>query len=120
VREAIHLARAEHEAAAQLERILPQVMLPVAGRSRTLARGLVFGAQQVQQVGAAKPNRPVGDALFVNQQRKPDAGLIAKDARIIPVTESDSSQIGAQLAEGGLVFAQLRDVLAAKDSPVVP
>jgi hypothetical protein len=39
---------------------------------------------------------------------------------IILVTQPDGGQAGAFMVELGLVFAQLRDVLAAEDSPIVP
>jgi hypothetical protein len=58
-------------------------------------------------------------ALRVHQQRKADARLFAKDARVVPVTQADSGELCVFLAEGRFVFAQLRDVLTAEHSTVV-
>ncbi len=62
----------------------------------------------------------VGDPFAIDQQRKRDAGLLAKPAGIVHVAQSDRRQPGSGLLEFGFVFAQLRDMLAAEDSTVMP
>ena len=58
--------------------------------------------------------------MFVNQEREIDAGLFAKLGSVDAVAEADCSEGGSFAAEGRIVLAQLRDVLTAEDSPVVP
>ena len=63
---------------------------------------------------------PVGLALRVDEQREGDPGLLAERAGVRGVPEADRRQAGAPRPELGLVVAQLRDVLPAEDSAVVP
>jgi hypothetical protein len=56
-------------------------------------------------------------AVLINQQGEGDAGLFAKLARIVTVTQPDCRQSGALLAK--FLLAQLRDMLSAEDSAVV-
>ena len=116
----VHIARPKHKAAPKLKGIVSQLMLAVAGRTRTLARGLILAPEQVQQVGMAQTRGTIGLALFVDQERKRNASLLPKQARIVCIAQSDSRQVGAPLAESLLVCAQLRDVLTAEDSTIVP
>ena len=95
-------------------------MLLIPGRTRASAALEIVAPKDVKQIGRAQAGDGVSLAMFVDQQGKCDASLFAENARVVAVAETDSSQRSAFVAEGGLVFAQLRDVLAAKDSPVVP
>jgi hypothetical protein len=116
----IHVAGAENKTSPELKRILPQLVLMMSSGSRTFpARGVIF-AQKMQQVCRCEPRNSISAALLVDQQRKRDAGLLAEHVRIMTITQSDGGKRSTFLAEGPLAFAQLRDVLAAKDSPVVP
>jgi len=115
----IHIPRSEHEAAAELKGILSQLILPVASRARAFAARFVFAPQHVQKVGATQTGNAVRLALLIDQEREPNARVLPELARVIRVAESDGRQLGAPLAESLLVFAQLRDVLAAEDSTVV-
>src|SRR5258708_15371264 len=51
---------------------------------------------------------------------KRDTGILPEQTCVMTVPQSDGGKRGTLLAEGLLAFAQLRDVLAAKDSSVVP
>ena len=62
----------------------------------------------------------VRPALLVDQEGECDPGLLAERARVLAVAEPDRRQPGARSAEGLLVLAQLRDVLPAEDSTVMP
>jgi hypothetical protein len=61
----------------------------------------------------------VGFALFVDQQWEGDAGVFPKMASVVEVAQADRDKPGALARKSLLVFAQLRDVLAAEDSAVV-
>jgi hypothetical protein len=50
VRESVHISRPEDEAAAKLKRILPQLVLMMAGSSGTFSRYGVFASQEMQEV----------------------------------------------------------------------
>jgi hypothetical protein len=116
----IHVAGAENKAATQLKGIFPQfVLMMTCGQRASSARGVIF-AQKMQQVRRYEARNSISPALLVDQQRKRDAGLFAERARIMTITQSDGGKRSTFLAEGLLAFAQLRDVLAAKDSSVVP
>ena len=117
--EAVHVAGPEDEAAAKLERILPQLMLVVAPAAGTLARGVVFRPQQVQQVGALQSRGMVGAALLVDQEWEGYAGFFTKHARVCRVAKADRRQIDASIAKFLLVCAQLRDMLTAEDSTIM-
>jgi len=116
----IYVARSEDKAAAQLEGILSQLMLPMATRPRPVAGRLVFAAEHMHQIRVAQTRGAVCLALLVDQQGERNSTVLAKLARVVGVAESYGRQIGSLLAEGLLVCAQLRDVLTAEDSTVVP
>ena len=63
---------------------------------------------------------PVRLALLVNQQLKMDVRFIAESSRVGQVAQADGGQSGPLLQKRLLVIAQLRDVLAAENSAVVP
>ena len=120
VRVPVHVARPEDEAAPELKGIPPRFMLPVAGEPGAVAGGFIVAPKHVQKVCAAQAGGVVRQPLLVDQQRKRNARILPKQARVGCVAESDGRQVGAPLAEGLLVCAQLRDVLAAEDSTIVP
>ena len=115
----VHIARPQDEAAAKLKRILPQSVLAMASRARAVAGSLVVAPQYMQQIRIVQAGGTVRLALLIDQQRKRDAGFLAEQTRVVSVAESDSRQVGAALAKVLFMFAQLRDVLAAKDSTIV-
>ena len=116
---AVYVTRTEDEASAELKWILAEFVLAVAGRTRTVAGALVVGPQHVQQVRVVQAGGAVGQPLLVDQQREGDARLFAKQARVALVAQANGRQVGAPLAKVLLVYAQLRDMLAAEDSTIV-
>jgi hypothetical protein len=114
MRKQIHIARTKHKTPPKLERILPQSVLPMPARFSALPRFRIVLPQQMQDVRLPQSHGQVCHALLVDQQRKRDAGLFTKCPRIRPIPQPDSCEI--QLV---LVFAQLRDMLAAEDSSIV-
>jgi hypothetical protein len=85
----IHIPRSEHEAAAELKRILSQLILPVTGRARTFAARFVFSPQHVQKVSATQTGNAVRLALLIDQEREPNARVLPELACVIRVAESD-------------------------------
>ena len=120
VDEQIFVARSKHKAAAQLQRIFAQAMLLVSCGLGPLACLQVVFAQQVEQGSVAQPNSLIGFALVVDQQREVDAGFLAEEPGIAGVAQANNSKMRAFLLKLGFKFAQLRDVLSAEDSTVVP
>jgi hypothetical protein len=57
--------------------------------------------------------------VLVDEEWEVDACFLLKYAGVVCIAEADGGECGVLFAEGLLVFAQLRDVLAAKDSAVM-
>lgn len=119
MREAIKIPRSEDEAAAKLKRVLPKLVLMMAGGPRSLASDCVVTAQEMKEIGGLQLHGAIGLPLFIDQKRKSDAGLFAKLAGIDPVSQPDRSECCTFVAKSLYVFAQLRGMLAAKDSSIV-
>jgi hypothetical protein len=73
----------------------------------------------MQEISGAQVGDRVGPAPFVDEQRKSDARLFAENSCIVPVAQANGGQRSTPIPEGLLVFAQLRDVLAAKYSAIM-
>jgi hypothetical protein len=120
VREAIDIPRTEDETAAKLKWIQPQFVLTKAGSASAMAALEIIAAKKVQQIRVTQVGDGVRPAMFVDQQREVDAGFFLENARIVAVAQADGRKRSALVVEDLLVFAQLRDVLTAKNSPIVP
>ena len=92
----------------------------LAAGAGPLSRRGVFASQEMQKVRGLQFRQPISLARFVDQKRKGDCSFVTKHPRVMAVAQSNSGKSGSFVAKGLLVFAQLRDVLAAKNSPVVP
>jgi hypothetical protein len=103
-----------------LEGILSELVLMVASSACAFAAAEIIAAKNVKQVGDAEVGDSVGLALLVDQQWEGDTGFFAEDAGVIAIAEANSSERSASVEKGSLAFAQLRDVLAAKDSAIMP
>lgn len=90
-----------------------------AGTSSLSCLGVVL-AKKMQEVSEPQLRRAISLARFVYQKWKGDTRFLAKHPRISAISQSNCGQSGSYVSKRLLVFAQLRDVLAAKDSPVVP
>lgn len=108
------------KASPKLKRIWAQLVLAISGGAGALASRHVGATQKVEKGGTAQARHTVGLPLLVNEQGKCDARLLAEQPGIIQVAQSDGGQARTVLMELPLVSAQLRDVLAAEDSTVVP
>jgi hypothetical protein len=120
VREAVHISRPKDKTPAKLKRILPQFVLLMTSVMGAFAGFPVIAAQEMEQIAGLQLHGMVRPAQFINQKRKRNASLLAKLSRINGITEADRRKNRALLANRWFVLAQLRDVLAAKDSAVVP
>ena len=119
MREAIDISRREDKRAAELEGILAELVLMMAGGAGAIAALEIVAANEMKEIGGAQAGDGVGPALFVDEQGEVDARFFAKDAGVGAIAKADGGEGSAFIQEGPLVFAQLRDVLAAKDSAVV-
>jgi membrane protein involved in D-alanine export len=119
VDEAVDVTGREHEAAAELHRILAELVLAMPAPLRAPARDAVVLAEQVEERRAPEPRGAVRPSLLVDEKREVDAGLVAEGARVHAVTEPDRDETRPGPPEILLELAQLRDVLAAEDSAVV-
>jgi hypothetical protein len=120
VAEAVHVAGTENKGCAELERIFAEFVLAMAGGVGAVTGDSVVATQQVKQVSSFQFGSVVGGAVRVNQKRKRDAGLFAEQASVAEIAHADRREIRSTLFDFGLMLAQLRDVLAAKYSAVMP
>jgi hypothetical protein len=119
VGEAIDISGGEDEAAAELKGVPAKFVLLMAGRAGALAALEIVAAKKMKQIRGTQISDSVRLAFFIHEQGKRDAGFFAEKAGVVAVAEADSGERGTFIQEGLLVFAQLRDVLAAKDSAIV-
>jgi len=119
VGEAVDIAGAEDEGAAELEGIAAEFVLVVTCGVGALAAFEIVAAEEMEDVGRSEVGDFVGQAIFVDEEGEVDAGFLLKDAGVVGIAEADGGEGGAFFAEGLLVLAQLRDVLAAEDSAIV-
>lgn len=120
VDEQVFVPGSKYKTAAKLQRIFSQAMLLVSCGLGPLARLQIVFAQKVEQGSVAQANGFVGFALVIDQKRELDAGFLAEELCIAGITQPDHGQMGAFLLELSFKFAQLRDVLSAEDSTVMP
>ena len=120
MRKDIAVAGTKDETASELERALPNPMLPVASGTRPLTSGAVITAEHMQQIGRFEADSVIGEAFLIDQKRKIDLRLFAKQLRVIDIAKSNGCQSCGGSLKMLLVLAQLRDVLTAKDSTVMP
>ena len=117
--EAVDVAWAEDEGAAELEGIAAEFVLVMTGGTGAFAAYEIVAAEEMEEVGGFEIGDLVGLAVLVDEQGEVDFGFLLEEAGVIGVAEADGGEGDAFFAEGLLVFAQLRDVFAAEDSAVV-
>lgn len=123
--EAIHVARTKDEATPKLEWtfklewIFAEFVVAVPGGLGPPARRGVVGAEQVEEICLAKSGGLVHPAVFVEEQREGDPGLLVDLAGVISAAEPDRSNVRSLLPEYFFSVAQLRDMLTAEDSTPV-
>ena len=117
--EAVKVSGAEDKASAELEWIFAELELSMPGGFRSLARCRIVFAEEMKQGRGAQADSLIRVTFVVDKKREVDLSVVAKLPRISNVTQSDRGESSASFLERCLVFAQLRDVLAAEDSAVV-
>ena len=116
----VHVSWCEDETCSQLERILTQLCLPEPASLGALAVGSIVLAEKVEQVGLLQLRRAIGFTISIDQEWECDSRLLAEGTGIVHITQPYGREIRALGLKFLLVFAQLRDVLAAEDSTIVP
>ena len=86
----VDVAGTENETAAELKRIRTKAMLPMAGRSSARPGFRVVTSKKMQQVRRLEAGRAIREPLRIDQQRKRDSGLLAKQSRVASVAKTDS------------------------------
>jgi hypothetical protein len=119
VRKKIDIVWTEDKTSAELKRIFPEFVLMMAGIMRSLSSFCIIAAQEMQEIGGLQLRCAIGLTLFVYEERESNSSFLAKLPGINGITEPDCSQSCSFVTKGLLVFAQLRDVLTAKNSAVV-
>jgi hypothetical protein len=119
VRKEIDVARAENKTSAELKRVFPEFVLMMAGVVRSLSSFCIIAAQEMQEIGGLQLRCAIGLTLFVYEERESNGSFLAKLPGVNGVAEANCCENCAFLTKGLFVFAQLRDVLTAKNSAVV-
>ncbi len=119
MREAVHISWAEDEASPELERILAKLALAVTRRAGPLPAGGIIFAKKMEEIRRAEPRGLISLAMVIDQKQELDSCFLAKRASVVGVAQADGGQRSSFVPEGLLVFAQLRDVFAAKNSSVM-
>jgi hypothetical protein len=91
----------------------------VSAGTGALSRCGILTPQEMQEIRGLQIRRVISLASLVDQKRKSDTCFFAKYSRIIAVAQSDRGKSGSFVTEGLPVFAQLRDMLAAKNSAIM-
>jgi hypothetical protein len=115
----VDVAGTENETPTELKRVRAQLVLSMTGCLRARPGFGVVTSKQMQKIRRLEAGGPIREPLLVDQQRKRDSSLLAKEAGVARIAETDGSEIGALGSERLLMVAQLRNVLAAEDSSVV-
>jgi len=117
---AVDVAGSKDEAASQLQGILAELVLTMPSGKRAGSRLAVLGTKDGKNRAHAEIHGAVGHPIGVDQQGECNSGVFTKDTRIFHVTEAYGSDPGAFELKSFFAFAQLRDVLPAEYSAIVP
>ncbi len=94
-------------------------MLAMAFSACLFSRGGVIRPEEVQHITGFEFSGFVSYTILIDQERKIDSRHFAEEAGVICVSHADCGQTRSDGFEFCLVFAQLRDVLTAEDSPIM-
>ncbi len=119
MREVVDVAGSENEASAQLHGVFSQLVLAISSGLGAFSGLEVGSPKKMQKRRFFELERAIGFSLFVHQQWKGYSCLFTKGSRILKAAQAHGGQVNAFFPESRLVFAQLRDMLAAEDSTIV-
>ena len=91
----------------------------MAGGAGAIAALEIIAAKNVKHIGVTQVGDGVRLAMFVDEQREVDSRFFLENAGIVAVAKADGREGGTFVEEDLLVFAQLRNVLTAKNSSIV-
>ena len=116
---AVHISRPKDKTPTKLERIFPQFVLAMAPGFGTLSGKRIVLAEEMEERSFLKTQSAIGLPLLVNQKWKGDSGFFTKRASVEGIAQANGGKPRSFVFEFLLVFAQLRDMLAAEDSTIV-
>jgi hypothetical protein len=120
VHEPVLITGSEDEGCAELERVFAKLLLGKSSSLGTFARGGIVSPEKMEEIGFVEFCRLVRLPLVIHEQRKGDLRILSEDPRVIHVPQAHGCNADSARFEFLLVCAQLRDMLAAKDSTVMP
>jgi hypothetical protein len=94
-------------------------VLTMAGSTGVLAALKIIATKNVKQVGDPQLGDEVRLAMFVDKQREVDSRFFLENTSITAVAKADGREGSSFVEKRLLLFAQLRDVLPAKNSSIV-
>jgi len=118
--ESIHITRPKHKAPAQLKRILPQLMLLVSRGLCPVSRHKIVFLQYVKNIRRLQFQRVIRFLLLINQKRKRNPRLLPEYFCVLRISQTYCRQRRSFRSKLLFVRAQLRDVLPAENSTVMP
>ena len=118
--EEIAISGREDEGAPELERILPEPMLPMPFPLGAHPGGGIEGEEEFPQGPLPKPRGAIRSARLVDQEREVDPGFRAERGGVLAAAQPDGGDAGTGSFDLALMVAQPGDVLAAEHSAVVP
>lgn len=120
MRKPVHISRPKHKTPPQLERIPPQLVLLMPLGLRLRARSEIVSPQQMKNVRRLQFQCVVRLFPFVNQKRKRNSRLLPERLGILRIAQTYRCQRRSLRSKFRFLRAQLRDVLPAENSTVVP
>ena len=115
----IHITRTKHETATELKWIFSKSVLLMPRFSCVFSRCCIVFAKNVQYRRPLELCSLVSASVLIDQQRKRDAGFLAKTSSIIHVAEAYGCEARSLRGERLLIRAQLSNVFATEDSAIV-
>jgi hypothetical protein len=115
----IDVAGTENETPTELKRVRAQLVLSMTACLRARPGPGVVTSKQMQKIRRLEADGAIREPSLVDQQRKRDSSLLAKEAGIAHIAETDRGEIGTPGSQLVLMVAQLRDMFAAEDSSIV-
>ena len=119
VREAIHISWTKNKTSAELKRILAEFVLVMTRSTGPFPADAIVFAKKMKQIRRSKARGLIRLALVVDQKRELNSCLFAKHSSVVGVTQADGRKRSSFVPEGLFLFAQLRDMFAAKNSSVM-